>query len=622
MNGQILKCLVEKVIVHPGDLNNESLETIKKNVGAAAGEPAKATFDSDISIDDEAKIVHDMPRNSIIAIPIGPTNQIESLPTRIICYPFFSSHLTLPIKAGEFAWIFSESGLADVVNPGIGPFYWMSRVHGSLLSEDANFSHYERQFEDNNLSVKEADHNSDKVIEHMKEYRPGFTGDMFVPEALKNTSYNILEKSMSHESVPRFTKNPGDLVFQGSNNTLISLGTSIKDNRDESLRIDETSSADIKNSSRAKYNNPGSNKYSGAIDIVVGRAPEIDTVKSSAGLHTIARPMLGQCLTINNDKDFIETKKNPTFLDTGKSKEIQHPRHYNMQEGDPNFSNDASRIYLSQNSDPDKDFDVRPIMANSLYSEGLPVNMGDNKAGSTTRFHSDSPPNEVYPLLIDDDGPSIVAKSKNLRIIARSIDHESRVVWAQKGNLGSNEDEDIEKIKLDGEQGSIIILKEGKLVDEPLEDLYADPAIPRRAPPQIEDIEYPITEGPFSAEHASEAGNGRAVIALGADGTIYIDGPRIIIGSGNEKEHGMGTQVSLGLEATEPIVLGNELKDLLDKFFTDLKAFMLDTFDNHVHPSSCGGTQATPNNSTTMQTGIDAAKSDLINTLSKIGKTR
>ena len=63
-------------------------------------------------------------------------------------------------------------------------------------------------------------------------------------------------------------------------------------------------------------------------------------------------------------------------------------------------------------------------------------------------------------------------------------------------------------------------------------------------------------------------------------------------------------------------------KNLKDKFFDDLKSFMSDTFDSHVHPSSCGGTQATPNNSATMQSGIDAAKADLINTLSKIGKTQ
>ena len=47
----------------------------------------------------------------------------------------------------------------------------------------------------------------------------------------------------------------------------------------------------------------------------------------------------------------------------------------------------------------------------------------------------------------------------------------------------------------------------------------------------------------------SEDGDGQAVIIMQPDGTIMIDGPTIIIGSGHadlEKENGRGTQVVLG----------------------------------------------------------------------------
>lgn len=60
-----------------------------------------------------------------------------------------------------------------------------------------------------------------------------------------------------------------------------------------------------------------------------------------------------------------------------------------------------------------------------------------------------------------------------------------------------------------------------------------------------------------------ESGSGRAVITIQPNGTIMIDGPKIIIGSGIEKNNGFGTQIELGQGATEPIVLGNKLEEYL-----------------------------------------------------------
>ncbi len=77
----------------------------------------------------------------------------------------------------------------------------------------------------------------------------------------------------------------------------------------------------------------------------------------------------------------------------------------------------------------------------------------------------------------------------------------------------------------------------------------------------------------------------RATIVMLSDGTIMIDGPKIIIGSGFQAANGTngaGSQVVIGRDATEPIVLGNVLLEKLVALET--------AFNNHVHNSGAGPT--------------------------------
>ena len=59
-------------------------------------------------------------------------------------------------------------------------------------------------------------------------------------------------------------------------------------------------------------------------------------------------------------------------------------------------------------------------------------------------------------------------------------------------------------------------------------------------------------------------GANRAVIQLEADGTVIIDGPKIVIGSGTEG------QVELGDGAEQPVILGKTFLDALDEFLEEL----------------------------------------------------
>jgi hypothetical protein len=612
---QIIKCIVTRVINHPGEITEDLMLTLKEQVSAATSDPMpRATGedqDPNTNVDTSKRII-DMPRNTILAAPVGLTHSVKDLNEKIICYPFFSSHFCLPVKEGEFVWVFAEADFEDEDNLGAGPFYWMSRVHGSLLSEDVSFTHFERAWEQSNLRFSDDDKkNNAEVKDMMKAYKPKFMGTIFA-DHLSDAAMTSIKHQI--EPVPRYTKNSGDLVLQGSHNTTLSLGTSID--------TFETSSIDPPTKTQYQVNlgakipprpsyNP-STPNAGAIDIVVGRSNNLlDLLEAEKDLN-VAWPLSGEPRTVENALGMFEVKKNPSFIDVkGEDPEnpISHARFFNMQEGDPDINTDASRIYMFRDDDPDELLRISDLMANSLYEGEDPGEKakGSNQGGQTAQFESLVEYNKVYPMFIDSTGPGIIAKSKNIRIVARSVDDQKRSVWWMDKKDG--DPDNAEEIKLPGEQGSIVLIKEGKMEGE----------IPRdsleRPPTQIDTGEE---EGPFAIEHASDTGNGRAVIAMAADGTIYIDGPRIVIGSGKEKDNGAGTQVSFGLDAYEPTILGNQLHGILSA--------IINVLDNHIHPTGTGpsgkrvpgGDEIAPGAFTNTVDDI----SDLKLMLSKIAKTK
>lgn len=92
----------------------------------------------------------------------------------------------------------------------------------------------------------------------------------------------------------------------------------------------------------------------------------------------------------------------------------------------------------------------------------------------------------------------------------------------------------------------------------------------------------------------NESGTGRAVILMEKDGTTIIDSPKIIIGSGIEKDNGAGTQVYIGRDATEPLVMGDTLKKLLGDYTTSIEKHIT-AFANTLE--SAGNELAAPPNS-------------------------
>tara|TARA_Y100000034_G_scaffold93721_1_gene113476 strand:- start:48 stop:1337 length:1290 start_codon:yes stop_codon:yes gene_type:complete len=371
--------------------------------------------------------INRMPRNSAVVRLVG----IDTQP--MICYPFFSPHFCLPIKAGEQVWIMFPEGRISSLG------YWMTRKATDITVDDINYTHLDRV---------------SKYGAESPEIDQVFDPATFPLGQDSNPEHNtlpgsdpyeaIVDKSVAHntqfsgEPIPRFSKMCGDLTIQGSNNTLISLGS----DRDGD-----------------PFSGTG-DKLAGSIDIVAGR-----------GMTTATSPTS----VVENTRGYEETDKAPHL--TGKA------LFDNPAEGDPDFNNDLSRIYLSMNTNGDDNFSL------------------------------------TYPDSIESvtSKPYAIVKSDEVRLIAR-------------------------------ETGSIRITKEG---------------------------------------------SNKAVITMLSDGKILIDSSNVMIGAG----------------ATEQIVLGNVLTDLIGRIIDQINLISV--------PTGVG-----PSGPPVNAAAFSAIKAQLSTALSGIGKIK
>lgn len=283
-----------------------------------------------------------IPRNTAIVKDISRGSSKLS-GKEIVCYPFFSSHLSMPLKPGEAVWFIFE----DPEDQG-ELAYWISRVSEPNHVEDVNFSFFSRTYrQDPNKKKKTASEKFDAPVE---EGDVAQTDSFYSPTSDPTEMMSIVEYSKKihrFEAVPRYNKRVGDLIIQGSNNSLIMLG--------EERGHYSNNPTDIKFSANRNDITPGH----GAIDIVVGRGKG----ESTAGKK------------IKNELGVEEIDK----------------RNENAVEGDAHFLSDASRIYLTANSfEPNAPYHPDELLNITLPSDkGLDFSI-KNDIGSFAIVKSDN----------------------------------------------------------------------------------------------------------------------------------------------------------------------------------------------------------------------------------------
>ena len=402
-----MKGVVLEVLSDPTARNDDFFEKVEPP--EEEEEPAEKSF-ANI---EELPIA---PRNSLIVIPSDAGAGRDDPNAALVCYPFFSSHMSLPIKPGETVWYMYP----NPAEPGLA--YWMTRVCDKEQVEDANFTHHDRKHDDV-LPPEEGEreppsiHNGADPSPEEPDEAGHSLGDPLAYAKMRTESLEF--NRFCIEPVPRIAKRPGDLVLQGSNNTAIILGT------DRGFNV-----AERPDGTKALVD-PGEGgdpleMFKGTIDLVTGRG-RLYGEETLEDLND-ADPDGTRPRIIKNAEEDFESDKNPAnHPDHGdKEKGAKVNLAIDLNEGDADFINDASRIYISTHTDVDANFGTTLVNIPAAY----------DKSGAEA-------------LVDAEDSATIAIKSDEIRIIAR------------KTKDPDTEMKDIEYSDVSEINGSIRIIKEG-----------------------------------------------------------------------------------------------------------------------------------------------------------------
>jgi len=312
-----------------------------------------------------------MPRNSIIAYIIDDGFS-SSGQKPFICYPFFPSHLSLPLKPGEHVWLIKEGTYGNI------KYYWMTRKPGVKQTEDTNYTHVERLQEiDRMLEVQRSDEGLNKLIlpSGLRDFATfKSTIPSNLPDGMNNNriSYESLAmtEEFTSEPVPSITKKCGDTVLQGSNNTLVHLTT-------EKFALSGRNSQNNFTGNLFEATIAGRQPLSPAIDLCVGRKRiDLENLKNSTldiaegSDISIIKTRRGEGYT---RLESYEMNKVPELLDSPKIAR-------SISEGyDFSATNCGARLYLSNDCAVDNVFGSSFDILSSLGGTAITTFADNNR---------------------------------------------------------------------------------------------------------------------------------------------------------------------------------------------------------------------------------------------------
>lgn len=420
------RAVVVEVIHDPSLLSVEDIQKIVKmlqtptNTSDKASDKAESKEDSSDSGILFPELLKTAPRNSLIVKLISMARGASS-PSLTMCYPFFSPHISVPVKPGEQVWVIFES--PDMKSKH---GWWLSRLSGEDHIDDINYTHLDRKFisSEKISTAEKADRSNAENTNQAVPTFPNGTTDGKAPTMStsgKDNPFDLIVKNSSAnnafvmEPVPRLTKRPGDCVLQGSNNTAIILGQ----DRGWTKKIRPLDSA-VSNASIVPK------PFSGTIDIVAGRGRFLKNPDTFFDSFSGAEPRVTK-----NSRNLLEVDKNPTAntADPRRAK-IKENRLDRPAEGDPDFDQDASRIYISMKTNGDENFATDDMTPSFMKSSSPPVT----------------------------EKPFIVVKSNEIRIISRHTPKSANVDEEENGSIR------IIREGKDGKVCSVVMTSDGKVM--------------------------------------------------------------------------------------------------------------------------------------------------------------
>jgi hypothetical protein len=287
-----------------------------------------------------------------------------------VAFPFFSPHLAMPIKPGEYVWLLKE------IDNSIEGYYWISRKHGIDQVDDVNYTFLERS---NVIETKIEEKIRNKSAGKKKSSQLGteteendaiqmhsyLTGQLIEENINNNISDNrtIVKNAndfldrFAYELVPKISKNPGDIILQGSNNSFIHLTT-------------EKFKNELQND--VKFNEP-------AIDICINRKKSqlqsIYDKQDSIQLNTKITKSDDTNSNISSIESLIGNEEEKIY-ELNKTTHIFENINDDLDYFDQSPLNCGGRIYLSNNCTIDDIFDIK-------------ISNLENKSGSSIATFSD-----------------------------------------------------------------------------------------------------------------------------------------------------------------------------------------------------------------------------------------
>lgn len=432
-----------------------------------------------------------------------------------VSLPFFSSHLKMPVKTGEYVWIYPYNSGYEIYESFSINSYWISRVHGLDHSEDVNFTFNDRDL-DVKISRKNVALDFEKIKEEkarkkkvLKRYKEHQLDNIIKPEiGFGNSTFELDQKevdylknnllSYTNNCVPKINNNSEDLLFQGSNNTFIKMSTNDSSDEKYSKNISGLGEINI-------VSGPG--KYcSNRVSLKEG------TFIDQSG-NLLGDSQYTLLTSSNNLPDVLYHEKE------GFKENIKNINLYSTEKIDNNKSNegayfsldDASKIIVSESSNHE-------FLLNRNFNDNINLSkfslVKDSFKIKSNIFSSEK--NKTYEIFnfSNDLSDTFESNIPCISLISNSINAFSRE--------GS---------------GNICLSKE-----------YYSNEIMKKI---------------------------NAYIRIDRSGDIYIDGNRIFIGSESlEKEkgtfaNGKGTIVNIGLgKESQSLVLGEQLKEYMQEMIS------------------------------------------------------
>jgi hypothetical protein len=367
-----VKGIVKDVISNPLiwlTLKDENGKTNREKYSYIFKKPNEELLEENEIINND--LVDVMPANSILCYVDEGKGANSMSGKSIIAFPFFPSHISLPVKPGEHIWLIKES--VSQLSNGISFYYWMCRVSTFRQVDDINYTflpQHERVFDGLKAAAKSGDPN---MLGANKQLISSFvqpTENKQLPPEITNStivgSSNAFRKEFTMEPVPRKFKDCGDLLLQGSNNSHIHFTTE----KFKSLKKDYLDSPEKQNllSNPNVANNFGNFRKvgAGALDVAVGRnKARINELLTLSNLN-------GADGNSNNSFNAILGSREDGFQGY---EAFQLDKINEKLSEDNDFARNAfSRLYLSMDGAPDKSFDVKE-------SEAFPHQEGGSLIG-------------------------------------------------------------------------------------------------------------------------------------------------------------------------------------------------------------------------------------------------